>query len=159
VNVRTIPFALILLHSEDRNAGRTMSAGSMMRPRDAPPDPSVVPWRLTFSGSRMHLQEPSPDPTRDDPPAPPGRIAADPAAALRLVAEDVLERIARGERPDFRVHWRWDGTAVEIAVDDLPGVHAFAPTRADVERAAHHRIAAQLHLPADAFDVTVVDAD
>jgi hypothetical protein len=107
----------------------------------------------------MKLPERSTDAHPNDVPTSPERTETDPTATRRIVGDDALERIARGERPDFRVHWRWDGTAVEIAVDALPGVFAFAPTRSDVERAAHLRIAAELRLPADSFDVTVTDGD
>jgi len=107
----------------------------------------------------MHLHESSADTSQVDSLASPETTEADLESSRRAVAEEWLARMVLGERPMFRVRWHWDGTAVEIAMDDLPGVHAFAPTRADVERAAHHRIAAELHVPADAFDVSVVDGD
>ncbi len=105
----------------------------------------------------MHAPEPSSDHDDGDSPSSTEQTATELARSTGPAGLGALARIALGERPVFPVHWRWDGTAVEITVDDLPGVRAYAPTRADVERAAHHRIAAELHLPTERFDVLVVD--
>jgi hypothetical protein len=63
--------------------------------------------------------------------------------------------IGRGERPVYRAKWRWDGTAVDVEVWELPGIHLFVPSRAEVAPGARALIAKELDVPADAFDVAV----
>ncbi len=84
----------------------------------------------------MHIHEPATDTDPGDAPVPQApleRIRSELSTLHRATAAEAMARIALGERPVFRVHWRWDGTAVEIAVEELPGVNALAPTRSDVE--------------------------
>lgn len=65
------------------------------------------------------------------------------------------QMIARGERPLYRATWRWDGTAVDVEVRELPGVHIYVSGQADVAPGARVLIARQLDVPADSFDVAV----
>jgi hypothetical protein len=65
------------------------------------------------------------------------------------------QMIARGERPLYRAKWRWEGPAVDVEVWELPGIHLFVPSRAEVAAGARALIARELDVPADSFDVAV----
>lgn len=63
--------------------------------------------------------------------------------------------IARGERPLYHATWRWDGAAVDVEVWEVPGIHLFVPSRAEVAPGARTLIAKELDVPAHSFDVAV----
>lgn len=72
-----------------------------------------------------------------------------------LAVQAGRQMIARGERPLYRANWRWDGTAMDVEVWELPGIHLYVPSRAEVASGARALIARHLGVLADTFDVTV----
>ncbi len=71
-------------------------------------------------------------------------------------AVDAARRqIAGGERPTYRVKSAVDDAGYEVWIPELPGVWTVTTSRKGVEAAARMRIALELGVPEDAFDVEV----
>jgi hypothetical protein len=59
--------------------------------------------------------------------------------------------IAAGDRPVFHVVTSWDGTAVDVRVQELPLIHLFVPDSAGVADGARTLIARTLGVDPSAF--------
>jgi hypothetical protein len=74
-----------------------------------------------------------------------------------MIATD-RRRIAAGDRPLYHVTRTTtpDGSTVDIMIEELPIIHAFAPDNARVLDGARGLIAGTLGVDAMSFDVVVV---
>jgi hypothetical protein len=76
--------------------------------------------------------------------------------ARQQVIRQARRAIGRGHRPVYHAKWQWDGKGADIEILELPGVWTVAPTATDVDHTTRHRIAIELGVSEDAFDVVVV---
>lgn len=80
-------------------------------------------------------------------------------ARLRTTIEADRRRIARGERPIYRVSWAVGPDAVDVTILELPIVHLFVPDHRHVLDGARVLIAKTLAVDPQSFDVVPAQPD
>jgi hypothetical protein len=81
--------------------------------------------------------------------------AADPRRQLASAVHAARQMIARGDRPMYTIRATADGPFLFLEVLELPGVFSQASDRQEIDRMARDRIALELNVDPDAFDVRV----
>jgi hypothetical protein len=74
-------------------------------------------------------------------------------ARLRTAIETDRRRIAKGERPIYRVSWAVGPDAVDVSILELPIVHLFVPDHRHVLDGARLLIARTLAVDPQSFEV------
>jgi hypothetical protein len=83
-----------------------------------------------------------------------GQLRARQARAV----EAARRQIAGGERPTYHVKSAVDDAGYEVWIPELPGVWTVTTSRKGVEAAARMRVAVELGVPDDAFDLELGSA-
>jgi hypothetical protein len=80
-------------------------------------------------------------------------------ARLRPAIEAERRRIARGERPIYRILWVTGPDAVDVTILELPIVHLFVADQRDVLDGGRLLIARTLGVDPQSFDVVPAKPD